>query len=279
MTTDPTAPHPAEILPLGGLPSADRTVLRNAPLEVAVFEIRFSAPISEITPDVAATLRDDLVASTDANYPSIEPTVQRQMRIDFGADDASKTTEESRGWRIGSADGSGQITLMPDVLIVQVNRYERWHTSMKAPLTSLLTSLDKLIKPSLAHRVGLRYVDRFHDSTLSSAADWQGRIADTLLGPVLNPAFGGRVRGAHQQVEIQLDDYHGALLRHGPVRDDSSRHMEYLLDTDVFRHSSFAFDVREIVTTAERLNLTALSLFQASVTDSYLNELRVGGQR
>ena len=77
----------------------------------------------------------------------------------------------------------------------------------------------------------------------------------------------------------RLDDHHGALLRHGPVRDDSGKCVQYLLDTDVFRHSSFTFDVREVVISAERLNRTSLSLFQASVTDTYLKELREGSAK
>ena len=279
MTIDPHTLHPAEDIPLGGLPPADPTLLGNAPLEVAVVEIRYSAPVGEIAPEAAAALRDDLVANTGVDYPSIQPTVQQQMRIDFGANGVSQVAAESRGWQIVSADGSGHITFMPDILIVQVNRYERWRTSMKGPLTVLLESLEKLLRPSLVHRIGLRYVDRFHDSGFESAAAWRGRIDDTLLGPVLNRAFGDSVRGAQQQVEIRLDDHHGALLRHGPIRDDAGKCVQYLLDTDVFRHSSFTFDVREVVVSAERLNRTALSLFQSSVTETYLKELREGGAR
>jgi uncharacterized protein (TIGR04255 family) len=278
MTIDPHTLHPAEDIPLGGLPPADPALLVNAPLEVAVIEIRFTAPVGEIPPEVAAALRDDLVVYTDVDYPSIQPAIQQQMRIDFGANGASQVGAESRGWQIASADGSGHITLMPDILIMQINRYQRWSTSMKSPLTVLLDSLGRSVRPSLVHRIGLRYVDRFRDSGFDSAAAWRGRIDDTLLGPVLNPSFGGSVRGAQQQVEIRLDDHHGALLRHGPVRDETGKCVQYLLDTDVFRHSSFAFDVKEVVISAERLNRTALSLFQASVTDAYLKELRGGGE-
>lgn len=278
MTIGPHSLGPVEDIPLGNLPSADPTLLGKAPLEVAVFEIRFTAHAGEITPETAAALRDELVENTGVDYPTIQPTVQQQMRIDFGANGVSQVAAESRGWQIVSADGAAHITLMPDVLIIQLNRYERWSTSMKAPITVLVESLGRLIKPSLVHRIGLRYVDRFHDSGFDSAAAWRGRIDDTLLGPVLNPAFGGSVRGAQQQVEIRLDDHHGALLRHGPVHDDAGKCVQYLLDTDVFRHSSFTFDVREVVVSAERLNRTALSLFQASVTETYLKELREGGE-
>lgn len=277
MTIDPHAPYPAEDIPLGDLPSADPTLLGNAPLEVAVIEIRYTSSASEISPETAAAFRDKLVENTGVDYPNIQPTVQQQMRIDFGANGVSQVAAESRGWQIASANGT-LITLMPDILIMQINRYERWSTSVKPPLTVLVESLAQLVKPSLVHRIGLRYVDRFHDSGFDSAAAWHGRIHDTLLGPVLNPDFGARVQGAQQQVEIRIDDHHGALLRHGPVRDDSGKCVQYLLDTDVFRHSSFTFDPGQVVISAERLNRTALSIFQSSVTDTYLKELQTGGE-
>lgn len=264
--------------PFRGLRPADLTLLGNAPLEAAVIEIRFTSPVEEIAPEAAATLRDNLVEHTEVDYPTIQQARQQQMRIDFGSNGASQVASESQGWQVVSADGSGHITLMPDILILQINRYERWSTSLKAPLTVLLESLQLLIKPSLVHRIGLRYVDRFQDRGIHSAEAWRGRIHDTLLGPVLNPIFGHSVRGAQQQVEIRLDDHHGALLRHGPIQDDSGKNVHYLLDTDVFRQSSFTFDVREVVMSAERLNRTALSLFQASVTEAYLTELREGGE-
>ena len=68
MTIDPHTLRPAEDVPLGGLPSADSTLLGNAPLEVAVIEIRYTARTDEITPEVAAAFRDDLVENTGVDF-------------------------------------------------------------------------------------------------------------------------------------------------------------------------------------------------------------------
>ena len=119
---------------------------------------------------------------------------------------------------------------------MQISEYERWSTSMKAPLGILLDSLSRVVEPSLVHRIGLRYIDRFQDDACDSVSSWQGKIDDALLGPVLNKVFGDMVRGAQQQVEIRLDDHHAALLRHGPIYDEASKSVQYLLDTDVFKH-------------------------------------------
>lgn len=272
-------PQTSGDIPLGGLPPADATMLVKAPLEVAVIEIRFTAEAAEVSPAAAATLRDALVEGTGMDFPGIQPAFQQQVQIDFGANGASRVSEQSKGWQLVAADGASRITLMPDVLIMQIGEYERWSTTMKAPLAVLLEELSRLVKPSLVHRIGLRYIDRFQDPACTEVASWQGKIDDALLGPVLNKVFGKMVRGAQQQIEMRLDDHHGALLRHGPVCDDASKSVQYLLDTDVFRHSTFAFDAEEVLVSASRLNRTALSLFQAAMTEDYLRQLREGAVR
>jgi uncharacterized protein (TIGR04255 family) len=279
MTSVSTAPPHTSDIPLGGLPPADAKMLAKAPLEVAVIEVRFTAAITEISPTDAAVLRDDLAKGTGTDYPSIQPAFQQQVQFDFGVQGVSRVSEQSKGWQIASADGTRRVTLMPDVLIMQISEYERWSTSMKAPLGILLESLQRMVEPSLVHRIGLRYIDRFQDSSCDSVSSWQGKIDDALLGPVLNKIFGDMVCGAQQQIEIRLDNHHGALLRHGPVCDEASKSVKYLLDTDVFRHSTFEFETGEVLTSASRLNRTALSLFQAAMTDDYLRQLREGTGR
>jgi uncharacterized protein (TIGR04255 family) len=269
-----TSSSTTQIGPLGGLPPADSTLLAKAPLEAAVIEVRFTGAVAEISPTDAAAVRDILAKGTDQDFPTIQPALQQQVQIDIGGQGVPRISERSKGWQIVSANGRSQITLMPDVVIMQINEYQRWRTSMKAPLGILLESLSQLVEPSLVHRIGLRYIDRFQDDGCDSVSSWQGKIDDTLLGPVLNKVFGDMVRGAQQQVEIKLDDHHGALLRHGPVYDEASKSVRYLLDTDVFKHSTFEFDVEQVLHAAERLNRTALALFQAAVTDDYLHHLR-----
>lgn len=261
-------------VPLGGLPPADSRMLGHAPLEVAIIEVRFTATVTEISPTDAATIRDALAKGTDTDFPAIQPALQQQVHIDFGEQGFSKVSEQSKGWQLVSASGGSRVTLMPDVVIMQITEYERWSTSMKAPLRVLLESLTPLIEPSLVHRIGLRYIDRFQDDACGSVASWQGKIDDALLGPVLNKVFGEMIRGAQQQIEIRLDDHHGALLRHGPVCDEASKSVQYLLDTDVFKHSTVEFDIEHVLYVAERLNRTALALFQAAMTDDYLHHLR-----
>jgi uncharacterized protein (TIGR04255 family) len=121
-------------------------------------------------------------------------------------------------------------------------------------------------------------VDRFVDPACRTLRDWNGKIDATLLGPLGNPVFGSMVTGAQQQVEVALDGRHGALLRHGPIPDQASKSISYLLDLDVFANAAIPFKVNDVLDAAERLNRTALSLFQACVSVDYLKSLQGEGE-
>lgn len=266
--------------PLGGLPPADRTLLVSAPLEVAIIEIRFTAEPSDISSSDAMRIRDVLSHASSLSFPRVEQALQQQMQVEFGPEASAQVRVQSRGWQFTSSSGRTQVTLMPQSLILQTSDYERWSTSIKAPLEALLVAVEKLLAPVLVQRTGLRYIDRFVDAACQSVADWEGKIDDTLLGPVRHPVLGMKIRAAQQQVELAIDDNHGALVRHGPVLDEAtSRSTNYLLDIDVFNTSTYAFEVQTVTDQAERLNRTALSLFQAGVTPDYLRSMQLGEVR
>ncbi|WP_205787221.1 TIGR04255 family protein [Specibacter cremeus] len=268
MTTD---------LPLGDLPSVDNTLLSNAPLEVAICEVRFTSARTEVRAETAARIRDVLVETMGIDFPSIQVATQGTMQINLNAGAPSWSGDQTTGWQVASTDGQHSATVFPGSVIWQVGAYERWSVSMRAPLKVLLNSLAADQPPSLVQRVGLRYVDRFVDPACHALGDWSGKIDTTLLGPVGNKVFGSKVRGAQQQIEIALDGRHGAILRHGPIPDQETKSVNYLLDIDIFANAAVSFDVIGVLDTAERLNRTALSLFQACVSAEYLRTLKGEG--
>lgn len=259
--------------PLGGLPPADRRLLRYAPLEVAIIEVKFTSPAKEIAADVAAHIRDALNTATEVDYTSIQPATTGTVQVNFEIQ-GSSWAEQNHGWQISSSDGSRSVTLFPDSLIVQTTEYSHWSVSIRTPLSVLLQELASTIKPSLIHRIGLRYVDRFVDPDCKTVSDWGGKIEASLLGPVGNSIFGTMVQGAQQQIELAVDNRHGAILRHGPAQDASTKSINYLLDLDVFAHATTPFGVDDVLGTANNLNRTSLSLFQACVSSDYFTTLQ-----
>ena len=275
--TDSSPPLAITDVPLGGLQSADKTLLANAPLEVAIIEVRFTSARAEVTAEAAARVRDALARALEVDFPNIQPATQGTMQINFNAGGAAWSGDETKGWQVASGDSQYSATIFPGGVIWQVGDYQRWSVSMKAPLEVLMRAVAADLAPSLVQRIGLRYVDRFVDPACKTLGDWFGKIDDTLLGPLGNTVFGSMVRQAQQQIEVTLDGRHGALLRHGPIHDQSTKSVNYLLDLDVFAHAASSFDPTEVVYAAERLNRTALSLFQACVSAEYLKSLQGEG--
>lgn len=264
-------------LPYGGLTPADPSILKSAPLELAVVEVRFSSSMAEVAADDALAVRDKLVELTSIQFPVVQQAVKQQFQLTLSTEAPVQADTQTRGWHIQSADGRRLVTLMPDAVVLQVNEYERWRTTMREPLEVLLAAAADMLSPSVVHRVGLRYVDRFRDPQVQAPAGWADQISESLLGPIHNPVFGTRVAGSQQQVEINLDDNRGALLRHGPVQDQSSAQVDYVLDIDVFDQNAGRFDPAEILRVAVRLNRTALTLFQSCLTGEYLTMLKGEG--
>lgn len=275
--SDTSQPLAISDTPLGGLPSADTTLLGNAPLEVAICEVRFTSEGLGVPVETAERIRDALSDALEIDFPSIQPATQGTMQINLNAGGASWSGDETKGWQIASADGQHSATILPSSVIWQVGDYNRWSISMRGPLEMLLNVIATDLSPSLVQRIGLRYVDRFVDPACKTLGDWAGKIDATLLGPLGNPVFGRMVTGAQQQVEIALDGRHGAILRHGPIPDQASKSVNYLLDLDVFANAASPFKVAEVLDAAGRLNRTALSLFQACVSVDYLKSLQGEG--
>ncbi|MFF2389385.1 TIGR04255 family protein [Agromyces sp. NPDC058104] len=261
--------------PYGGLPPADRTLLLDPPIEVAIIEIQHSTSISTITAEDAIAIRDEVQTATETDYPTIQQAVRQQVQVTASEERPLHIEDAFHGWQFATADGRKTITVVPGTLVLQVTDYERWRTSLREPLQALLTAIIDRVEPQLVHRIGLRYVDRLRDGR-ESIADWRGRISDSLLGPIGNEVFGDAVSTAQQQIEIELDSHRRAILRHGTLMDSGSLATDYLIDIDVFDQRTTRFDAETVLATAVRLNRTSVSLFQACLDPAYFKTLRKG---
>jgi uncharacterized protein (TIGR04255 family) len=263
-----------ETRPLAGLP-ADRTLLVKPPIELAVVEIRFATDATDVDSTVALAMRAAL-ASVGQDFPRLERTQENRVEIQLDpvAGPQTRVAQFARGWQLHAVDGSSIVTIVAGAVVLQTNRYERWSVTLRPAVLAMLKVVDSHLAPTLVARIGLRYVDRFVDTT-ATAATWTGRINPDLLGVVSHPVFGSHVRSAQQQVEINLGPAHGAMLRHGPFADPAvGGAVSYLVDIDVFDAESTAFEPEALTVRAETLNRTAATLFQATLTREYLLELQ-----
>jgi uncharacterized protein (TIGR04255 family) len=262
--------------PLAGLPPANRKLLVSAPLELAIAEIRFSAATFEITAEIGLRFRERL-AELGVPTARIEPMHQQRVSVNVqaGVLPSPQVEAGTQGWLLVSSDNSYQITIMPGSVVFQTAKYHRWSVTFRPRLEAIFSTIAELLDPVFVSRIGLRYVDRFVDASATSPAVWMGRLSGHFLGPICDPQLGSLVRGAQQQVELQLGDAQGALMRHGPFVDPANGGaLSYLLDIDVFDTEPSRFDPTNLIERIEILNRTAASLFQLVLTSEYLNELQ-----
>ncbi|MFF1530272.1 TIGR04255 family protein [Cellulomonas sp. NPDC058312] len=267
----------SDVKALGGLPAADQTQLPAPPLELAVAEVRFvGAAATALEPAVGLRLRE-VMNEAGLSVTGMERAQQNVVSFDINATGEAQQRVENHqvGWQYADAERSASVTILGASIAVQAARYERWSVTMAPLIEAALAAVDEVMSPQVTDRVGLRYIDRFVDPSAQSPGAWVGRIHHDLIGPVSHPVFGDRLTAAQQQLELRLEPECGALIRHGAFQDaQAGGRFSYLLDIDTFDERKVAFDPRDIVDRAQALNRTALSLFQASLTDEYLRELK-----
>jgi uncharacterized protein (TIGR04255 family) len=263
--------------PLAGLPPANRTLLISPPLELAIAEIRFSASTFEVTAELGLRFKERL-DEIGLSTARIEPMHQQRVSVNVqaGVPPSPQIEAGTQGWLLVSSDDSYQITVMPGAISFQTNKYLRWSVTFRPRLEAILTTIAELMEPVFVSRIGLRYVDRFVDALAESPEIWIGRLSQNFLGPICDPRIGGLVKGAQQQVELQLGEAQGAVLRHGPFVDPANGGaLSYLLDIDVYDSEPNRFDASDLIERIEVLNRTAASLFQLVLTPEYLQALQV----
>jgi len=262
--------------PLAGLPPADRTLLIRPPLEIAIAEVRFAEVASELVAEIGLEFQKKLTTS-GLSLVRIEVAQQNQILINMqaGLAPTPQVQAAAKGWQLLSADGRSQVTLMPTAVVFQTSSYLRWSATMRPALEALYEATALILKPAIVQRIGLRYVNRFVDRAATRAQNWRERINPSFLGPLSDTKVGELVQGSQQQVELELGEAQGAILRHGPFRDSSSGNsVSYLLDIDVYDAASSNFTAQHLVQRVEVLNRTAASLFQTVLVPAYLRELQ-----
>ncbi len=265
-----------ETRPLAGLPGADRTLLAHAPLELAIAEFRTAPREEELSADSGLRFKERL-AELGVAFVRMEPIQQQRLSLNVQAGVAASPQVKvgTRGWLFVSADGATQMSLLPEAVVYQTSRYNRWSVTMRPAIEAVVTAMNELQPTPLVMRIGVRYVNRLVDTTASTAQSWIPRLNEHFLGPLCHRDLGVLVRASQQQVELVFSDTQGALVRHGPFLDAAAGgSSSYLIDIDVFDTEPLRFDEANLVERMEVLNRTAATLFQAVLKPDYLKYLQ-----
>lgn len=256
--------------PFGGLPLGERVLFQDARLDLIVLEIRFSTTDARVTDHQAEAFRQ-ILQRAGLHFDQVVPAMQREFRVDISQTDQKAALSETQGWEFRSTSGAS-VVLWPSAFAIQAGKeYQRWSVSLRPALEAALAAVHQVLDPALVQRIGLRYINRLpHPDDGPSA--WDGRIVSSLLGPMHHPVLGPKIRSSQQQLELALEEGCGATIRHG-TQPGGSGLSDYLLDIDVFDLATQGFSEMDSLVKAQRLNRTAMALFQQCVTEKLRSEM------
>lgn len=251
------------------LPEPDRRQLSNSPLNIVVCQIRYETNLAVTDAKVAVALHEAL-GGRKGPYTRLEQVHAQGINLALkpGAEAAVSSAGSLAGWRFASSESDWIVTIMPDHMALETSAFTTWEEDFRPRLQQLLDIVAEHVTPAIEQRLGLRYIDHVREATVDSPRDWSRAVRPELLGPVLHEGLAPAVTASRQELALDIDDDCRCTLRHGFVPADDQP-PTYLLDYDIYREESRAFDASAIMDAANRFNDVALQLFQASLAPDY----------
>lgn len=257
-------------LPLGGLTGMPRLQLSRTHMEAAIAEVRFVSGVSALPEEVAIAVWDGLGRDT---LPVFESHSVNTLNLTVSPQGADSTSQVEHGWVLASSDRRTSVTLLPSMVAVQTSAYERYSTSLGAPLRLAVQLFVDATGASLVQRIGLRYINRLQDNAAHEPDFWRDHVRAPFAGP-LTGDLAPIVEMMHQQVLLRLEPTAAARINSGVFREEGAdARWSFLIDLDVFREQAFSFDPDLCEGLARQLNRTAFPLFCQVLSDKYLDSL------
>lgn len=255
----------------------ERVLLSNAPLVRVLGQVKFPR-ISKIAEesyiaDFQEAIRDE--------YPHFQSDTIQGVDIVINGNEVKPRQVTTVIWRFFDAHRVLRVSLGPDAITLETASYVS-RDDFLSRFESILGKLVETIRPSLAQRVGFRYVDRLQDP-----ADLEA-ISDLVHPELLNVLQSGLV----QHIDISMTEITGTtkegkiIARYGLAPPKFSHDVEmappvdvksWVLDVDSYSTNceGQSFDTQMLCTELDRVAARAYAFFRWSVTEKFLERFGV----
>jgi uncharacterized protein (TIGR04255 family) len=262
------------------LPSKEREIYPNAPLQFVAFEMRMPyAPhlaTLEGSTGFYDALRDLVPIIRTAGNPGVEVAAGP---FSLSAS-AGPTRMLDRGRTLS-------VTISPTAVVVETSLYSQFDEFVKI-LERVVRAVGAAAEIAGVQRVGLRYIDEIRVDGVTRTADWEGYIAQSLLSAVhLDDRF--EPSTIQSLVEFDLGGGQKTVMRFGalsgyivdpagPLRLKRTGDGPYfLIDLDSFWIGSEdelpEFTPESVLERCASLRDPVWTLFEASITEKLRNEV------
>jgi len=244
------------------LPRVELEHLPQAPLQVAIAQVRFSAVFAIENRGELSGFQQRL----GDRYLAREQSPPRFGALGRAATPHVPSLEQETVWQFEEPEREWTISLSSTGLALEAARYLDFD-DFAGELARIVEALAEEFDPQREVRLGVRYVNRIEDRRLSGKNGVTHFISEQLASPV-GGELGSDLLGSLS--ELRFRENGGTLaIRHGLIEP-----RRYLLDFDRFAEKERQFAPASIVKRVRRFHALIEQLFVWSLSPGYLDELR-----
>ncbi len=263
--------------PLLGEPP-ERVQLHAAPLVRVLGQVQFP----KIIKISAEQHIGDFQEAIRKSYPFIERDAAQSVQLNFDGANVKSSAAEEVIWRFFDNTRQWRASLNPSALTLETTSYTSRQEFLER-FQFLIEALGRTIQPSIATRVGFRYVNRLDRA--QDLQDLEQLVYSDLVG-LLSATLRDKVELTVSQA--QCTTLEGKLLvrwgllpagaTHDPDMAPPVNARSWMMDIDSFTTSNLpaeGFHAGDIVSKVDTMANRAYAFFRWSVTGEFLN--RFGG--
>lgn len=266
--------------PLLGTPP-ERVQLNAAPLVRVLGQVQF-AKIIKINSEQHI---GDFQEAVREQYPFIEKDMAQAVQLNLDGNAVSAVATEEVIWRLFDPTKIWRVSLNSTAISLETLQYTSREEFLRR-FRLLLDALAKTIRPSLATRVGFRYVNR-----LESPDDL--KLLGELVHPELVGILANQLKGQVEQTisQAQCKTAEGLLLvrwgmlppgvSHDPDMAPPANSPSWMLDIDSITTegmSKSGFEPEKLTSLVDSMANRAYAFFRWSITDRFLDRFGASQQ-
>lgn len=239
--------------------------LPSAPLIRVIAQVRF--------PTIVSIEDSKFIASFQESLRTEYPTVKTEKSLVVNILDPKDKREEVI-WRFFDKDEVWRITLAPEFLAIETQKYES-RDSFFSRYQKIVASLAKCIKPSGIDRIGVRYIDQITGQPFDNISKL---VRPEILG-IYNSVLSKHISSSLRQTvfsigeETKLSARWGVLSKRQTYDPNSITPIDknsWMLDLDVFEAKKQDFNEDTIIQESKKLAGYAYNFFRWAVNDDFL---------
>lgn len=259
----------------------ERVQLHSAPLVRVLAQVRFPKIIKIASEQHIG----DFQEAVRGSYPFIERNAAQSLQVNFESGGVQSSTTEEVIWRLFDKSKQWRASLHSSALTLETSRYSS-RTEFLDRFRFLLEAVSATIHPSIASRVGFRYVNRI--ARPQDLLDLERLVQSDLIG-LLSAPLKNNIELSVSQAQCATEE--GRLLvrwgllpagaTHDPDMAPPVNDRSWILDIDSFTTGDVLSDNFQPDVIVEKTNLMAdraYAFFRWSVTPDFIERFRGNGK-